>query len=93
MLSVSGVLLLVVLTSITLYIIRHHEYKKRYVASFLIVASHVQTLSIIGSMRLKWPLLVVKVNGHAHKDRPVVYSFSACPDVRLPSQPDRSCKH
>ena len=40
------------------YIVKHQQFGKRYVTTFIIFISHVQTLTIIGSMRLEWPEII-----------------------------------
>ena len=34
---------------------------KRYVSTVIIIVNHVQTLTIIGEMRLEWPLLAKQI--------------------------------
>ena len=37
------------------------RYVKRYVSTIVIIVNHVQTLTLIGEMRLEWPLLAKQI--------------------------------
>ena len=40
---------------------KYPEYAKTHVASIIVLMSHVQTITIIGSMQLGWPLVIEKL--------------------------------
>ena len=45
----------------TLFVRTFPEYAKTHIASFMILVSHLQTLGIIGSMQLGWPLVIQEI--------------------------------
>ena len=45
----------------TSFMRKYPEYAKSHVASFMILLSHFQTLTIIGSMQLGWPLVIKQI--------------------------------
>jgi hypothetical protein len=57
-----GVLLLLLLVGIYTYLVlKYPEYAKTHVATFMILWGHLQTLTIIGSLQLGWPLIIQEI--------------------------------
>jgi hypothetical protein len=61
--GVAGIVLLFALLvrMYTRFVRRHPEYPKTHVASGMILMGHLQTLSIIGSLQLGWPLVIQEI--------------------------------
>jgi hypothetical protein len=61
--GVAGIVLLFALLvgMYTIFVRRHPEYAKTHVASGMILVGHLQTLSIIGSLQLGWPLVIQEI--------------------------------
>ena len=60
---VTGIILtfLLAIRIYTGFMRKYPEYAKSHVASFMILLSHFQTLTIIGSMQLGWPLVIKQI--------------------------------
>ena len=61
--GIAGVVLLFALLVgvYTRFVRRYPEHAKTHVASFMILISHLQTLTIIGCMQLSWPLVIQRI--------------------------------
>ena len=53
--------LLLCVSGYTYFVRKYPEYGKTHVASVMILISHFQTLTIIGSMELGWPMIIKKI--------------------------------
>ena len=61
--AVAGVVLLFALlvAAYTRLVRKYPEYAKTHVATFMILWGHLQTLTIIGSLQLGWPLIIQEI--------------------------------